>query len=151
GIAQACVCCAPSVVGGWVFYTRLRACVRTRVAMQIHSPDKYVPGAHDVRILEEDAAHVLRQMAIGEDNVVREHITWDEAAGLVTFTMVDHARMKGSVVNIVEALSDSTCKLTFRMDWTGKGDFVVPDMQPAIEGAVKLTKRVIESHAAGKE
>lgn len=116
---------------------------------KIEHPDKYVPGVSQVKILEKTETAVLREMTAG-DLTLKEWITWDEKNLEVCFTLVEHPRFSGDVINkiIVSDRAAEPISLEFRLHWQPKQsqpDPPEPNMSQAIEQAVLHTKALAES------
>ena len=79
---------------------------------------------------------------------------WTEDGGnrrVVDFVSLSHPVIHGYVLNTVERIDDASCKLTFAMRWTRKGD-AAPDAklpfanaQEGIAAAVRKTKALCEA------
>ena len=120
---------------------------------KIYDPRNFVPGVTDVQILEDDKEHhrVIRRMVISNpkgDNVIVEEITWDEATHLVVFKLIEHPSHTGSVINRVDIKGENDYVLTYRMEWTFKGEGEDPLAAMSVKPAVIKTVQVIEAEAA---
>lgn len=89
---------------------------------------------------------------------IHELITWENSAeqGIVRFEMLSDPCLEGMVLNVAIALSPSSTKLMYLMDWHYRADVAAearkapfPDNgNGAISGAVKGMKAAAEKIAA---
>lgn len=125
--------------------------------IQVHHPEKFVPGVKTVEILADNGltgAGVERRMWVGENPVPIHEIirTVERTAtkGTLDFAMHQHPVIQGSVFNTVEAIGDGSvqCKLTYVMRWRQAADAPPPmggNYAAGIKGAVLKSKEVMEA------
>lgn len=117
---------------------------------KIEHPQKYVPGVSDVKILTKNTEFVLREMTI-PTGVLREKITSNLTTREVVFTLVDHSKFSGSVINKIH-ISDhenEAITLEFTLNWQPINSDISTaeiDMSDTIKQAVLHTKELAESH-----
>ena len=126
---------------------------------KIRHPERYV-GSRDVKITADTPQYVDREQTVGPPHapmVIKERITWDEHAGLVTFTEHNNEQKTGSVENRITE-HDGTVTVTFVFDWhwTDKADrkaveAQIKQFEQAGDKAVKDTVKAAEEDVAKKQ
>ena len=98
-------------------------------------PKKFLTICKESELLEEGPGNrVIRRMVVNYgrpvDTVIVEEIVWDEATRLIDFIIIEHPSHSGHVTNQVDTkvAADGTEELwlTFKMDWTFKGQGADP-------------------------
>lgn len=119
---------------------------------KIKHPDRYTPGAHDIKILDEGVENgspwVLREMSIpGPPFPQKERITYDTKEMLCKSVLVDNPKLVGTIYNKVHT-KDGKVSLEFYSELEPKeaGDSSVN--LPDFSKGVTHTKGVIEKLAA---
>jgi hypothetical protein len=103
----------------------------------VENPGKYIPSpGEDIKIQESSANGVLREVKAADMHRV-ERVTFDKAAGLVTFAVENHPLYSGTIVNKVVTPEDSGALpiLTFTMDLEPRTPGA--DQQPGAQGFLK--------------
>ncbi|WP_421707666.1 AtaL-like protein [Algihabitans sp.] len=113
---------------------------------KIENPEPYLPGVRSIDILERTADHTLRHL-ITDQLDLTERITKDARRLEVTFTLVDHPRYRGKVLNRIEpGGAGEANRLTFTIDWHefGSQDRGGEHLQGVLRDAVRRTKALAE-------
>lgn len=113
---------------------------------KIENPEAYVPGVRSVEIVERTADYTVRHMVTDQLDLT-ERITKDARRLEIVFTLVDHPRYVGAVVNRIEpgGTGDAN-RLTFTIDWreAGSRDAGGEHLQGVLRDAVRRTKALAE-------
>lgn len=107
----------------------------TLMVEKVEFPHRFVADVGEVEIIERSDTAVLRRMVVG-DQEVTEWIRFDPERREVVFSLVDHPRFDGSVINRLEdpVPPEQHPKLVFSMDWVPVDDG--PDLEDAIAEAM---------------
>jgi carbon monoxide dehydrogenase subunit G len=119
---------------------------------KIEHPERFIPGARDVKIVRRFAEHAVeRVMCIGpvdRPREVREVISYDVATRTVIFKLLGDAMHVGFVTNTVFE-DDDGVRLNFSLCWTPRSgdDDTTPETAAMIRRAVEMTRDVCEAAA----
>lgn len=131
----------------------------TLLIEKIELPQRFVTDVEDVDILERSGSAVLRRMTV-RGQTVTEWIRFDPERYEVVFTLVDHPRFEGSVINRIDLPTppETTARLTAIMDWEpveGQADLPEEEANTLLDRALAQTLKVAEdlvanAHAAAR-
>ena len=129
---------------------------------KVSRPERFVPNVERVEIVHDgglEAGGVERKMwPTGAPVPIHEIIRGERSGnnrGVVDFVSLGHPLIHGYVLNTVEAVDGASCRLTFTMRWTRRGDappdarLPFADAQAAITKAVQLTAAAAEAASCG--
>lgn len=124
----------------------------TLLIEKIELPQRFVEEVEAVEILERSGSAVLRRMTV-RGQTVTEWIRFDPDRYEVVFSLVDHPRFEGSVINRIDlpAPPETTPTLTAIMDWEpveDGDDLSEAEAHALLDRALAQTLKVAEDMVA---
>lgn len=127
----------------------------TLLIEKVELPHRFVGEVETVEILERSGSAVLRRMTV-RGQTVTEWIRFDPERYEVVFTLVDHPRFEGSVINRIDLPTppETTPRLTAIMDWEpieDQPDLDLGEAESLLDRALAQTLKVAEDLVANAQ
>ena len=112
---------------------------------KIEHPQYFVPNVEEVEVLEKKASYTIRKMKLkmpDQTLFIVEKITW--STHQVRFEITEHPTLEGFVDNFVEAITNESTLLTYKMNWQNKITKSSANNLDILKSAVLKSKNFIE-------